>query len=164
MSIRKIDTRDSSYEEFFVGRVLWVTHYDGYANLGDDGYPVMSGHVLAYDHDPLDVYKLQMNFKLVAMMQCVVWTGCTEDVPYTQQFVTLEIPVQTGPNIVWSAVADASLDANPDPIMFVNFLAWSSAHATAKKEFEGRRGLDLLLEASQQITHQTIEEYIDKWG
>lgn len=168
MSIKKINEANGRVSEYFVGRVLWAMQEKGYVTVDKHGYPLVENKavvidtpnsVRAYDHD-----ELSFEMKLVDVIRCAVWTGHRDDVPFTQQFVLLVLPVAVSPTTHWVATADASLEENPDPLMFVNFVAWSSAVKHAFQGFEGQRGLDLLLGAGHVVRHMTLDEYVNKWG
>lgn len=170
MSIKKINEANGRVSEYFVGRVLWVMQEQGYVTVDKHGYPLVENKavvidtlnsVRAYDYYH---YGLSFEMKLVDVIRCAVWTGHRDDVPFTQQFVLLELPVAVSPTTRWVATTDASLEENPDPLMFVNFIAWSSAVKHAFQGFEGQRGLDLLLDAGQVVRHMTLDEYVNKWG
>jgi len=170
VSIKKINEANGRVSEYFVGRVLWVMQEQGYVTVDKHGYPLVENKavvidtlnsVRAYDYYH---YGLSFEMKLVDVIRCAVWTGHRDDVPFTQQFVLLELPVAVSPTTRWVATTDASLEENPDPLMFVNFIAWSSAVKHAFQGFEGQRGLDLLLDAGQVVRHMTLDEYVNKWG
>jgi len=170
VSIKKINEANGRVSEYFVGRVLWVMQEQGYVTVDKHGYPLVENKavvidtlnsVRAYDYYH---YGLSFEMKLVDVIRCAVWTGHRDDVPFTHQFVLLELPVAVSPTTRWVATTDASLEENPDPLMFVNFIAWSSAVKHAFQGFEGQRGLDLLLDAGQVVRHMTLDEYVNKWG
>lgn len=168
MSIKKINEANGKVSEYFAGRVLWAMQEQGYVTVDKDGYPLVENRAIVLDTKssvrPYEHYGFSFQVKLVDVIRCAVWTGHRDDVPFTQQFVLLELPIAVSPTTHWVAEADASLEENPDPLMFVNFVAWSSAVKHARQEFEGQRGLDLLLDAGHVVRHMTVDEYVDKWG
>ncbi len=168
MSIKKINEATGKVSEYFVGRVLWTMQEQGYVTVDKNDYPLSESTAIVPDKKNVvrsyEHYGFSFGVKLVDVIRCAVWTGHRDDVPFTQQFVLLELPVAVSPTTHWAAEADASLEENPDPLMFANYVAWSSAVKHARKEFEGQRGLDLLLDAGHVVRHMTLDEYVNKWG
>lgn len=169
MAITKRFTDTSEERRFFEGKVLFVSHSNDYVIVGSDGWPLTEATAQVYDGRPQQTsyaaWGKQRIYKLVPILTCAVWTGHRDEVPFTQQFVLLEIPVKTSLTTEWTAEPDASLDdVNVDPMMFVNFVAWSSAVKHAREQYKSRQGLDLVVNAAMTIRHMTVEEYVDKWG